>query len=135
MEATEKPERSFFWTLARWAGSQQRENQLSSTFAACFTQSPWFREVIIGQLCRACRIGKPRGLGSWLCSEQQHLPKGGRERIDLLLSPLPPVKGIPSFHLESKVESPLTEEQVNKYRKQGAEYLIAVTKHPPRGVE
>jgi hypothetical protein len=43
----EQPERSFFWTLAQRAGTQQRENQLSSTFAACFTQSSWFRRVII----------------------------------------------------------------------------------------
>ena len=35
------------------------------------------------------------------------------------------------FHLESKVESALTEAQIKKYRKKGAEYLVAVTKHPP----
>ena len=43
---TEQPERSFFWTVAQRAGTQNRKNQLSSTFAACFTQSLWFRSVM-----------------------------------------------------------------------------------------
>jgi hypothetical protein len=127
----EQPERSFFWTLAQRAGSQQRENQLSSTFAACFTQSLWFRHVVIDVVRQASRINAPLRRTDWVCSEQVCPPKGGRWRIDLRVSPAPPADGIPTFHLESKVESPLTEEQVKRYRKKGAEYLIAVTKHPP----
>jgi hypothetical protein len=125
----EQPQRSFFWTLAQRAGTQQRENQLSSTFAACFQQSRWFQRVIITALSQACRLDKSFAGTEWVCLEQSHLPKGGRDRIDLCLTPA--TLGPPSFHIESKVDSPLTEAQVRRYRKKGAEYLIALTKHPP----
>lgn len=37
----------------------------------------------------------------------------------------------PVFHLESKVEAPLTYEQLKRYRRHEARFLIAITKYPP----
>ena len=106
---TEQPERSFFSTLAQRAGTQNRENQLSSTFAACFTQSPWFVASSFGSCASPVELNKPLAVSGWLCSEQHHLPKGGRERVDLLLSPSPPATDVPPFHLEKrKLRPPLT---------------------------
>jgi putative transposase len=82
---TEHPT-SFFDILAAGAGSQQRENQLSSTFAACFQQSPWFRRTVVDTVRGACRIEKPVGGAAWTCAEQVTPPNGGRDRIDLRLS-------------------------------------------------
>ena len=78
---TEQTDRSFFWTLAQRAGSKQRENQLSSTFAACFAKFTLVPQRDHPATTPGRRITTPLGRTGWVCSEQVCPPKGGRERI------------------------------------------------------
>lgn len=132
-------EAGFFSILAKSAGSRQRENQLTSTFVACFHTSRTFRQAVLEVLCKACRLKDAlRNVDSWICDAQVAPPKRGRDKVDLRIrssAEQPKRRQGPVLYLESKVESPLALDQLRKYRRQGAEYLIAITKHPPEVTE
>ena len=115
----------FFSTLGALA-SHQQENQLSRTFKACFDASESFRHLVIDFLRE--RVDVPlRGSDRWTCEVEQAV-KGKLGRLDLHLRAH---GGEDSIAIESKVESPLREEQIAKYRRGGVKRLLIVTKHPP----
>jgi hypothetical protein len=127
---------SFFAALGRLAGTGQQENQLSRTFAACFEESAHFRRQVLRLLWDACRKSgpapEPEG---WICTPEISTPVKGGGRVDLRIARVlksgQQGKQWPAFTLESKVESPLTDAQVRKYRSHGVEHLVAITKYRP----
>ncbi len=124
----------FFSLLARHAGSRQRENQLSSTFVACFRESAAFRHAALELVVRACRLKRSTLRASdWTCSDQVPPPKSGGGRVDIQIRPtgVQRTHDLPVFWLESKVEAPLTRDQLAKYRRRGCDYLVAITKRRP----
>ena len=127
-------DRCFFGTLATLAGSGQQENQFSRTFVACFDQSEFFQQQILEELFALCRIRSRKYTDvHWDCAVEVPTPLAGGGRIDIRLAPTGDVGAkLPVFHLESKLGSPLTLDQLRRYRKKGVEYLIAVTKRCDR---
>lgn len=118
------------------AGSRQRENQLSRTFAACFNEVPGFRRQMVGVFWKATgHSGHPPGHDSWQCVAEESTPKPGGGRVDLHVTRTdgggrtPP--GPHEFYVESKVESRLTRHQPHKYRRHGVRPLIVITKYRP----
>lgn len=122
---------SFFGQLGTLAGSQQRENQLSRAFAACFNESRAFRVAMLALFWPALGHAKaPRSPERWRCSAEIATPIDGGGRVDLHLT-YADASGavVQDFYVESKVESPLTERQVEKYRKHGVTSLLVITKY------
>jgi hypothetical protein len=115
----------FFSTLGALA-SHQQENQLSRTFKACFDSSESFRHLLLDFLRERLDVPLPRS-DRWTCDVEQAV-KGKMGRLDLHIRAR---DGDDVFAIESKVESPLREEQIAKYRKGGVKRLLIVTKHPP----
>ena len=67
------------------------------------------------------------------CAVEVPTPLAGGGRIDIKLTPTGTVGAeLPVFYLESKLGSPLTLDQLRRYRKHGVDYLIAVTKYSPQ---
>ena len=124
---------SLFGRLGALAGSSQQENQFSRTFRACFERSPFIRQQILEELRAVCRIpATTRRIDQWECAVEVPTPLAGGGRVDIRLTPVGLTRGrAPTFYLESKLGSPLTLEQLWRYRKHGVAYLIAATKHPP----
>ena len=115
----------FFATLGALA-SHQQENQLSRTFKACFDASESFRHLVIDFLRGRVHIPLPRS-ERWACDVEQAV-KGKIGRLDFHIRAHDGDDGVA---IESKVESPLREDQIAKYRKGGVKRLLIVTKHPP----
>ncbi len=126
--------RSFFGTLGTLAGSGQQENQFSRTFLACFGQSEFFRRQVLEELYALCRIRTRRYTDvQWACAVEVPTPVAGGGRMDIRIMPTGEVRTeLPVFYLESKLGSPLTLEQLRRYRRHGVDYLIAVTKYSPQ---
>jgi hypothetical protein len=122
----------FFTALGGLAGSV--ENQLSTTFSVCFAKSAFFRRTIIALLVRTCGI-RDLSSGEWTCRAQVPTPWPGGGLVDLRIVPSVERRrqraSQRAFYLESKVEAPLTCEQLKRYRKHGISYLVAITKYPP----
>lgn len=122
---------TFFGKLGRLAGSQQRENQFSRTFAACFNESAVFRNRTINLFWE--KLGhrsNPPDPEHWQCSAEVATPLGGGGRVDLHFTHVGRSGTVlRDFYVESKVESPLTLRQVKKYRTHGVESLLVITKH------
>lgn len=119
----------FFWLLGQRAGSRQRENQLSSTFAACFSQSPPFRRAFINLLATKSEwhsLGRAR---HWTITCEQRAPKKGGGRPDLCLRQAS--EGEKEIWVENKVEAPLTEEQIARYLR-GGQTAGGPDEAPPR---
>jgi hypothetical protein len=124
--------RSFFGTLGHLAGTGQQENQFSRTFSACFEQSPSFKRQVLNLLRGVCKIRTTLPPAEYECSVEVPTPLPGGGRVDLRIGSTKATRdSLPLFYLESKLESPLTLEQLRRYRKHGIQYLVAVTKHPP----
>jgi hypothetical protein len=66
---------AFFAALGHLAGTSQRENQLSRTFAACFAESRHFRRQVLQVLWETCRkkgrTPEPKG---WTCTPEVSTP-------------------------------------------------------------
>jgi hypothetical protein len=124
---------AFLARLGRLAGSRQRENQLSRTFAACFEESPGFRQAVLALVWRATkRRGPMPGRDGWTCAVEQSLNGPRRGRVDLhLLGPSRPGGKSDQFFIESKVESDLARSQPLKYLQAGIRPLIVITKYLP----
>lgn len=107
-----------------------REVKVSAAFAACFHHSQLFRERVTALLSNVCSVRRLGG-GQWSCQTEVHQPRVGR--IDVQLTAVPSNGRVPvGFWLESKVEAPLTQEQLRRYRRVAeGRFLIALTKHPP----
>jgi hypothetical protein len=121
---------TFFGTLGRLAG-EERENQFSRTFLACFERSASFRRCILELLKSTCQIsGRLPDADHWKCAVEVPTPRPGGGRPDIKIAATPLQSRI-VFFLESKLKSALTLEQLKRYRKHGVEYLVAVTKHEP----
>ena len=114
----------FFGTLGALAGHQQ-ENQLSRTFKACFDNSARFRELVVAFAARRLDTPLPR-TSQWAC-DVEHPVQGKLGRLDLYFRRL---GGEDDFAIESKVESPLDEAQISKYRRAGIKRLLIATKYP-----
>ena len=124
-------DRSLFFELGRLAGSSQRENQLSRTFAACFQESLSFRELALNVLRRVARVPDAQGNPTeWSCTAEVATPIPGGGRVDLRFTRRR-ARGDVNIHFESKVESPLTKAQLVRYQDSGVENLVVVTKYPP----
>ena len=128
-----QPENKFFAELGRLAGSKQRENQVSRTFAASFNESQAFRRIMLGVFWRALRRGaNPPHRTPWGCRAEVAPPKADGGRVDLCISPLTSSgSSRRAFYVESKVDAALTKRQVKKYLKSGARPLIVMTKEKP----
>ena len=124
---------SFFGTLGTLTGPAQQENQFSRTFLACFEQSLFLRSQILEELRAVCGIRTTLpNADQWDCALEVPTPLAGGGRIDIRLTSTSRTRTqLPVFYLESKLGSPLTLEQLQRYRKHGVDYLIAITKHPP----
>jgi hypothetical protein len=73
-----------------------------------------------------------RRIEEWDCAVEVPTPLAGGGRVDIRIAPVGERRGrAPAFYLESKLGSPLTLEQLRRYRKHGVDFLIAVTKDPP----
>jgi hypothetical protein len=126
-------DRSFFGTLGALSGTAQQENQFSRTFHACFEKSQFFRSQVLDELRAVCgiRMALPKA-EQWNCAVEVPTPSPGGGRIDIRLTSTSRTRRpLPVFYLESKLGSPLTREQLERYRKRGVKYLIAITKSPP----
>jgi hypothetical protein len=120
-------ESTLFEELGTLAGSRQRENQLSATFAACFSRSQEFRRVALGLLAEACQWSSAGRAGDWTVNREV-VPKAGYGRVDLRLRN--EATGAQVW-LESKVEAVLTHAQVLKYKTAGVKDLVVLTKYEP----
>ena len=117
-------------TLGQLASSE--ENQLSRTIQACFEHSPFVRHQMLELLRNVCGIQvRPPASEPWECAVEVQTPRPGGGRVDIRIGPARASDSLPIFYLESKVESPLTFEQLKRYRRHGVQYLVAVTKYPP----
>jgi len=122
---------SFLGILGRLAGTGQQENQCSRAFMASFLYSSSFRAIVVRLLHQVCKIKYARVDAShWNCNVEVRtpIPGGGRIDIEIIGSNKPAV----IFHIESKLESPLTRLQLSKYRQHGAKRLVAITKYTPQ---
>ena len=119
--------RSFFPRLL--GTSHDREVKVSACFAACFMHSSAFRVCVLGVLGRLC--GVRNTTAEWSCDTEVRLPNVGR--LDVQLTGARGARRDPvSFWIENKVEAPLTEGQLRRYRRVASgRYLVAITKHPP----
>jgi len=124
--------KSFFKIIA---GQNASENDLSRFFRACFLNSPVFAQIVLTTIWREAGLsGSAPKADGWECNYQPATPVHGGGRLDLCL--MPPsglrTKAIqrPIF-LESKVGSPLTEQQLQRYKEHGTEVLVAITKNWP----
>ena len=121
------PQRSLFRQLL--GTKADREISLSKAFAACFRESPTFRETILDLLWRTCRVRKKRHDHDWDCLAEVAI--NPQSRPDLHIRPADDASG-PLFRIESKVAAPLRAEQLRRYRlRKRGEYLVAITKRPP----
>ena len=69
---------------------------------------------------------------SWQCSAEVATPLEGGGRVDLRFTRTNQSGAVvQDFYVESKVESPLTLAQVEKYRKHGVKSLLVLTKYKP----
>jgi hypothetical protein len=127
---------SFFAELGRMAGSRQRENQLSRTFAACFNESQGFRRQMVGVFWKATgHSGHAPGHDHWQCVAEESTPMPGGGRVDLHITRTDGRGRTPpwhhAFYVESKVESRLTRRQPHNYGQHGVRPLIVITKYRP----
>jgi len=123
---------SFFEIIA---GQNASENDLSRFFRACFLNSPVFAQIVLTTIWRAAGLsGSVPKADGWECDYQPATPVHGGGRPDLCLMP-PSGLGNRAIHraiyLESKVRSPLTEQQLQRYKEHGTEVLVAITKNWP----
>jgi hypothetical protein len=106
-----------------------RENSVSAAFAACFRESPVFRDAILQLLWSTCKLRTQRPDVQWSC--QTEVVIDAHSRPDVHIQPAPNCTG-PLFRLENKVAAPLRVAQLRRYRaRQSGEYVVAITKRPP----
>ncbi|MFC2083543.1 hypothetical protein ACFLS9_00655 [Bacteroidota bacterium] len=124
---------SFFGLLT---GTLHLENRISKLFQACFVHSVSFRRTFFNTIKKKTNLFKvyPRDISVWDCLYQPHTPNTTALRPDLLiykLSTQDPFIDKTSIFIESKIYSPLREQQLKKYRNNGVKNLIAITKNLP----
>lgn len=131
---SEDQHKSFFEMIV---GRNDLENDLSRLFCACFSESPDFAQTVLTTIWRSARLsGSNPSAEGWECHYQPATPFPGRGRPDFCLLPPP---GIGTRHkalrkpifFESKVGSPLKEDQLRRYKEKGAKILVAITKNWP----
>jgi hypothetical protein len=125
-------QKSFFKIIA---GQNASENDLSRFFRACFLNSPEFAQIMLTTIWREAGLsGSAPKADGWECDYQPATPVHGGGRPDLCLMPSLGL-GKRAIHraiyLESKVGAPLTERQLQRYKKHGTEVLVAITKNWP----
>ena len=94
----------------------------------------FFRQQVLNLLRSVCRIRKALPTPEhWDCAAEVPTPWTCGGRVDLRIGPVTRTRDVlPVFYLESKVESPLTLQQLRRYRRHGVQHLVAVTKYPPK---
>lgn len=124
-------DRTFFEELASRAGMRQQENQVSSTFAACFRASNSFRTVILDLLRRRFGLARLGPSSEWRVDCEVQAPQHGHGRPDLCLRTAHPSSSVKEIWIERKVEAALTLKQVEKYLASGIRHLAVITKYAP----
>jgi hypothetical protein len=120
---------TFFYLVA---GDSAVENYLSRLFQASFANSLSFRRIALNTIWNSCSLPMPvPGANDWECDYQPSTVIAGGGRPDLCLRPPKDGNWRRPIFLESKVGSHLGETQLKKYKKHGAQLLIAVTKNRP----
>jgi hypothetical protein len=123
---------NFFQSIG---GSRQDENFLSRLFCACYEHSSDFAQCTLDVFWRACGIpGRTPDAKTYQCDYQPATPTGTRGRPDICLLPRAGAstsKRFPSVYLESKVQSPLGEVQLSRYKSSGINILVAITRNWP----
>ena len=116
--------KDFFSIVGHLAQRRHKEDQLSNTFRACFDHSRLFRSTVLRQLLTIC--GLPNKLvdsEEWAC-QTQFTEVFGKKNPDVCRYDIELLNGsggnanIPGhFRLESKVETPLSESQLRRYKR------------------